>query len=62
MYPTASEWFYCMYIEIFGNPAWLQFQVGHIVGQVLAGFNARTVIESVTENANFAQVYKSTAF
>ena len=26
---------------------WLQFQVGHIVEQFLAGLNARTVIESV---------------
>ena len=26
---------------------WLQFQVGHIVEQVLAGVNVRTVIESV---------------
>ena len=26
---------------------WLQFQVGHIVEQVLTGVNERTVIESV---------------
>ena len=26
---------------------WLQFQVGHIVEQVLAGVNVRTVIENV---------------
>ena len=38
---------------------WLQFQVGHIVEQVLAGVNERTVIESVkTPKFTKAQLFK----